>query len=218
MAGNIINLIRKDFYALWTAEKGVGVALFLPIIVFFPTAPVWKFFPLIYMLIILYTFGMNSFMLEEKYITSRFFASLAVQRREIVLSKYLGIAVIMAVHLVLAYSANFVFFFAGKLKYQLPPGYFALILFVASLLISTSFPVYFRYGITKSMYIIAALFMGLFLGIMFVLLKKEALFKEIIDFSFTNVFTTSLLLTGMAVLLFVISIRISSAIYLKRDI
>lgn len=217
MAGNIINLIRKDFYALWT-EKGVGAAVFLPIIIFSPTAPVWKSFSLIFLLIILHTFGMNAFMLEEKYITSRFFASLAVQRREIVLSRYFGIAVIIAVHLILAYSANFVFYFAGKLKYQLPPGYFALILLVASLLISISFPVYFRYGMTKSMNILAALFMGLFLGIMLVSLKKQGLFKEIIDFSFTNAFTTPLLLTGIAVLLFIISIRISSAIYLKRDL
>ncbi len=217
MAGNIINLIRKDFYTLWS-EPGIGVSVFLSVIVISSVAPAWKSLALIFLPIFTLSYGLNTFMLEEKYRTDRFFASLAVRRREIVLSRYFEIAVIMAVHIILAYLANFGFYLAGKLKFQLPPGYFSLVLMVVSLLISISFPVYFKYGVTKAMNVISFGIMAAFYALFFAVFKIPGLFEKIKKFSLEETSIMAFILTGIAILLFVLSIRISSAIYLKRDL
>lgn len=216
MAGNIINLIRKDFYALWT-EKGVGSTIYTLLVIGSICTPVMKLIYIIYLFFIINMYIYNTFMLDEKYRTGRFFASLPVRRVDIILSRYLGIVIIMLIHLALAYSSTLILKLSGIARHGILPGYYAVALTIASIIALTYFPFYFRYGI-KAMNIMSRLFMGLFFGIMFALFKKEVFFKEIMDYSFTNVFTTSLLLTGAAVLLFVISIKISSVIYLKRDL
>jgi hypothetical protein len=217
MAGKIIKLIRKDFYALWT-EKGVGSTFYILLIIGSLCAPALKLINMLYLFMVIPMYIFNSFMLDEKYRTGQFFASMPVGRLDIVISRYTGVVFIMIFHLALAYASNLVFRLSGISRFSMLPGYYAVALIFASIIASIDLPFYFRNGITKAMNIISALFMGLFFGIMFVLFKKQELFKEIIDFSFTNVFPTSLLLTGVAVLIFVISIRISSAIYLKKDI
>lgn len=217
MAGKIISLIRKDFYTLWS-EPGIGVSVFLPVIVLSSVAPAWKSLALIFLPIFTLSYGLNTFMLEEKYRTERFFASLAVRRREIVLSRYFGIAVIMAVHLILAYSANFGFYLAGKLKFQLPPGYFSLVLMVVSLLISISFPVYFKYGVTKAMNVISFGIMAAFYALFFAVFKIPGLFEKIRKFSLEDTSIMAFILTGIAILLFAVSISISTKIYSKRDL
>jgi len=217
MAGNIISLIRKDFYALWT-EKGVGSMLYILLIIGSISTPALKLINMLYLLIIIPMYIINSFTLDAKYRTDRFFASMPVRRIDIVLSRYLGIVIIVMLHLVMGYASNLVIKLSGISRFSILPGYYAVALIFASIIASTYFPFYFRYGITKAMNIMSSLFMGLFFGIMFALSKKQGLFKEIMDFSFTNVITTSLILTGVAVLLFVISIKISSVIYLKRDL
>lgn len=125
---------------------------------------------------------------------------------------------IVAFHLALAYSSNLIFKLAGLTKFQIPPGYFSVTLIIISLLISFSFPFYFKFGPTKAMSILTFSVMGVFYGVMFAVGKKPELVEKIRNFSFTDVFTTSLLLTGIAVLLFVVSIKVSIAIYSKRDL
>ncbi len=217
MSDNIINLIRRDFYALWT-EKGVGAVVFLSLIFMSPAAPVWKFITLIFLPIILQMYSSNTFILEEKYRTERFFASLPVRRRDIVLSRYYGVVVILAVHLILAYSGNLAFKFAGLIKFQIPPGYFALTLIVSSLPASITFPVYFKFGATKAMNGLTLGLMGVFYAVFFAVFKIPGLFEKIRKLSLADDFVTSLLLTGTAILVFVLSIKISTAIYSKRDL
>lgn len=217
MTGNIINLIRRDFYTLW-AEKGIGVAVFIPLIVVSPVAPAWKFFTLIFLPILIQLYSNNTFMLEEKYRAVRFFASLPVRRRDIVLSRYLGVIVLVAFHLVLAYSCNLAFKLSGMLKFQLPPGYFALIFIIVSLLTSLSFPFYFKFGAAKAMTGLSIGLMGAFYAVMFAVGKNPELAVKIRNISFADSFITSLLLTGIAILLFVVSIKISTSIYTKRDL
>lgn len=217
MAGNIINLIRKDFYALWT-EKGVGATIYMVLIIGSICAPALKLIIILYLFLIIPMYIHNTFMLDEKYRTDRFFASVPVLRIDIVLSRYLGVVIILMLHLALGYTSNLIYKLSGISRFGLLPSYYAIAIIFASIIASAYLPFYFRYGITKAMNIISALFLGLFFGIMFALYKKEGLFKEIMDFSFTNVFTTSLLLTGLAILIFVISIKVSSVIYLKKDL
>jgi hypothetical protein len=217
MASNIISLIRKDFYALWT-EKGVGSIIYTLLVIGSLCTPALKLINMLYLLILIPMYIINSFTLDEKYRTGLFFASMPVRRIDIVLSRYLGILIIMLIHLALGYASNLIFKLTGISRFSLLPGYYAVALIFSSIIASIYLPFYFRYGITKAMNIISSAFIGLFYGIMFVLFEKQGLLKEIIDFTFTNVFTTSLLLICVSILLFVISIRISSTIYLKRDI
>ena len=217
MAGNITNLIRRDFYALWT-EKGTGSAVFIPLIIVSPVAPAWKFFTLFFLPFILQLYSNNSFILEEKYGTAGYFASLPVRRKDIVLSRYFGVAVLTASHLALAYSGNLAFRFSGMLKFQLQPGYFALSLFIVSLLTSISLPFYFKFGATKVMNGVTIAFAIAFYAAIFVIATKPELAEKVRSLSFTDTFTASLLLTGAAILIFVVSIKISTEIYSKRDI
>ncbi len=216
MAGNITNLIRKDFYALWT-EKGIGVVIFIPLTAISPVAPAWTLFTLFYLLLLIHFYSSNIFILEEKYRTAGFFGSLPVRRKDIVLSRYFGIVVLMAVHLLLAYSSNLVFKLAGMLKLQLPPGYFALALLLISILASFSFPFYFKYGATKATIGLTLGFAATFFIFFFAVSKIPGLVEKIRNFSFTDVLTSSLL-SGIAILLFVVSIKISTQIYSKRDL
>ena len=217
MSEKIINLIRRDFYALWI-EKGVGVSVFMPLIFLSPAAPFWRFFSLIFLPIIIQLYSNNVFILEEKYRTGSYFASLPVRRRDIVLSRYFGVIVLVAFHLVLAYSSNLALMLAGKPKFQLLPGYFALALIFASLLTSFSFPFYFKYGATKVMNSLTIVVIGVFYGFIFAVAKTPGLAEKVRNLSFMGPLSTSLLLTGIAILLFIVSIRISTAIYLKRDL
>ncbi len=218
MAGNVINLIRRDFYALWAINRGPGVFIFLSLIFISPVAPVWRFFTLIFLPFVIQLYSNSAFSLEEKYRTDRYFASLPVRRDEIVRSRYFGAVVLLVFHFALAYSGNLAFNLAGSARFQLLPGYFALAVLFVSLLTSISFPFYFKFGATKAMHGLTAGLMGIFYGAIFIVGKRPDLFSKIRNFSLTDAFYTSLLLTGMAILMFVVSIRISTAIYNRKDL
>lgn len=217
MADNVINLIRRDFYALWTETQG-GPIWYILFIIGSLGAPLFELFSMLYLLLLIPMYGMNIFSLDEKYRTERFFASLPVRRSNIVLARYLEVVVIVALHLALAYACNLVIKLAGVQRFQITPGYCAVALIIASLWISFSFPCYFKSGITKALKSLILLPIWAFPGILIAALIIQGLSKKIANFSFTVPFTTSLLLTGIAILLFVVSLKISTAIYSKRDL
>lgn len=217
MAGNIVNLIRRDFSAL-RSERGVGDLIFVSLILAPFTAQVSSFITFIFIAFIIQTYNNSTFIIEEKYQTDKFFASLPVKRKEIVLARYYGVVVLIAFHLILSYFTMFAFKLIDMLKFQLPLGYFVLTLVAASSLTSLSLPVYFRFGATKAITGLTTGLVVIIFIILFSLSERSGLAEKIMNFSFEDFFGIYLLLTGAAVLLFVVSIKISIFIYTKRDI
>lgn len=217
MTGNIANLIRKDFYAQW-CEKYSGPYVLISLLLLSPSAPAMKFFTLIFIFLVIHIYNNNAFRLEEKYRTERFYASLPVRRKDIVLARYLGVVVLVAFHLALAYASNFIYKLAGLQKFQITPGYFAVTLIIVSLLTSLSFPFYFKYGVSKATTFLTVTVLVVSYGIIFAVGEIPDLALKLRTFSLTDTFSTSLLLTGIAVLLFIASIKISTTIYSKRDL
>ncbi|MBN1903637.1 MAG: ABC-2 transporter permease [Deltaproteobacteria bacterium] len=152
MAGNIINLILKDFYILWR-ENRIGLILMIISTVisafFAPIAgSIWLFFMFLNVCAII----MSLFNLEEKYRTEAFFASLPVSRREIVLSRYGAVIVIFLIYAVVTYLLDISnVIHADKSKaMSIPVGYYISVFFSLAILSSVTLPLYFKLGYTKA--------------------------------------------------------------------
>lgn len=215
MANNIINLIRQDHYAIWNG-KTIGATIPVLIIIGGLLAPFSKIFGLAYVLMLV-LFSTESFVIEEKYRAEKYIASLPVRRRDIVLARHLELIVSVVLYLVLAYSCNLVLQLMGRTEFQILPGYYAVVLIFVSLL-SFIFPLYFKFGAINTRAVTTIMFLGGVFGFMIAAGKNPALIKKITNAMFPEDFLTALFLIGIAILLFVISIKISTAIYSKKDL
>ena len=223
MTNNIIKLIHRDYISL-LSEKYIGVSILICLILGGFLAPLLKSFNLLFLLIIVSSFVTHLFMLEEKYRAEKYFSSLPVKRSDIVLARYIGVIVMMLLYLILGYSINLINIIVGRSDILIPPGYYALVLFITSLLVSIFFPLYFKYGFIKSKLITMTIFMivGGMMGAMMskwiISPNKSEHMEMITKYLFSNDFTRTLPLIGISILLFLISIAISKTIYSKKDL
>ena len=130
----------------------------------------------------------------------------------------------MLLYLIVGYSSNLINIIVGRSDMLIPPGYYALVLFITSFFVSIFFPLYFKYGFIKSKLITMTIFMivGAMIGAMTSKLiispNKSEHMEMITKYLFSNDFTRTLPLIGISILLFLISIAISKTIYSKKDL
>lgn len=225
MANNIVSLIRKDFGALWS-EKTTGrmfVALLAMSAIF---ASSRNFSSLLFVLLTASTYILNVFNLEEKFRTERFFASLPVRRREIVLARYGGVLAIAGAYFALAYLANAVAILAGKTGARpISLGYCASVLVILAVITSFTFPLYFRFGVAKAKTITTlalSVVMGLSTLILFVpnggSNRVMKAISAVLSSPFPRDLPYALLMIGVAILLWGVSIPLAVTLYSRKDL
>jgi hypothetical protein len=150
LRSQIANLMRKDFRVL-RSEKGMSLTFFAGLAL---SALITATFTVYGLFIAFYFVSMYvqfAFSFDEKYNTERFFASLAVKRRSMVIARYLDGLVAAAAYLALSCLVN-----AGELLLRnpavgpMPFGYVSLFLAVVALFSAISFPLYFKLGIVRA--------------------------------------------------------------------
>ena len=208
MANNIVNLIRKDFGAMWS-ERRMGLVF----VVLLVMSAIWATY-------------LNFASLEEKSRTERFFASLPVLRRDIVLARYGGVFIIAAIYFLMACLAGAVSNFAGKTDMQpITPGYCATVLVVLAFVTSLTFPFYFKYGLARAK-AITTLLLGVFMALTIPIIanlgggssKVLNSFLTILHSPFPRDLFNTLLLIGIAIILWSVSIPVTVAVYSKKDL
>jgi len=225
MANNVLNLIRKDFIALWS-EKTTGFlfAALLAISALF--ASYLTFSSLVFLLLVASTHTLNVFNLDEKFRTERFFASLPVRRRDIVLARYGELLAIAGAYFVMAYLANTASILAGKTEAQIPLGYCASVLVVLAFMSSFTYPFFFKRGLSKAKSvttILLAIFMAPASTMIFMRPgdgsnQTAKAFLAAMNSPFPRDLLHTLLLIGIAILLWGVSIPVAVALYSRRDL
>ncbi len=232
MASNIVNLIWKDFYALWS-EKMMGLTFIALLLISAFFASYLNFSSLVFVLITASSYILNMFSLEEKFRTERFFASLPVRRSDIVLARYGGVLAIAGAYFVMAYLANAVYIFAGKNEFAdktdvrpIPLGYCATVLVILAIITSFTFPFYFKFGLAKAKTITTLLF-SVFMGLTGVLMfmppsggpnRVMKAISAVLTSPFPHDLMHALLLICVAILLLGVSISAAVALYSRKDL
>lgn len=149
-AGMIARLVRRDIRCLISERiVAASIAVMLVLSVVFTFS--FNLSTLLLTSFMLSTYGVNTFALEEKHRTERSTASLAVSRREIVLSRYVGVLVVTGVYIAFTAAANGLSLALGHPAARLMPvGYYALLLAAQAVLCALSFPVVFALGAAKA--------------------------------------------------------------------
>ena len=226
MRSRVVRLLSKDFITLRrepsAAFAGLVMIIVFPLLASAPGIPT-----LVITVFVLSMCGVNVFSIEEKYHTERFFASLAVRRREIVLARYAGTLVVEAMYFTLAFFYNGLEIVLGNhLVHPISLGYCALLFAAVALVTAISFPLYFMLGIMKArfvtivLYIVPVMFVGAVggLGIGRGSWAFLSVFGASPGASFPVDALTSGLIAGAALLLWLISIPIAVRLYEKRDL
>jgi hypothetical protein len=226
MRSPIASLVARDFLAL-RRERSAALGGLL-VIVLWPllaSAPGIATFVMTVFMLSLY--GINVFSIEEKYHTERFIASLAVQRREIVLARYAGTLVVGAVYFTLAFFYNALNMVLGNhLVHPITLGYCAMLMASFAAVTAISFPFYFGLGIMKARLVTIVLyFLPLTVGSLMVTLDKGTGSRPplyVLTGPSPALFSidplTSVVVAGAALLLCLASIPVAVRLYETRDL
>jgi len=225
MASNIVNLIRKDFCALWS-EKTMGLTFVGLLVMCAIFASSLTFSSLMFVFLIASSYTLNVFSLEEKFRTERFFASLPVRRRDIVLARYGEIWAIAGAYFVVAYLANAVSILVGKTEVRpIPLGYCATVLVILAFTTSFTFPFYFKLGPAKAKAVTTPLLASVMAMAVAIMAMRPSggshqvmkAVSAVRNSPFPRDLPHTLLLMGAAILLWGVSIPVAVALYSRRD-
>jgi ABC-2 type transport system permease protein len=226
MANNIVNLIRKDFWALWS-ERTMGPMLVVLLAISAIFASYLDYASLLFVVFTAFLYTHNAFSLDEKFRTEKLFASLPVRRRDIVLARYGGMLVIAGAYFVVAYLANVVSILIRKGEVRtIPMGYCATVLVIMAFMTSFSFPFYFRLGLARAKPVTMLLFGIIMVSTTVMMIPRQSggsheamkVISAILNSPFPRDLLHTLLLTGVAILLWAVSIPVAVALYSKRDL
>jgi hypothetical protein len=150
MRNRIVNLMVKDFRVL-LSEKMMAIT---SIVMFVFCALFGSSLTIAGLLITFYMISMctlYTFALEEKYHSERFFASLAVKRRDVVTARYMNGLAVTAAYLAIAFLLNAIFLLAGvPIARPITLGYVTLLLAVVAVSSAISMPLYFKFGYARA--------------------------------------------------------------------
>jgi hypothetical protein len=220
MANNLLSLIGKDFRCLWS-EKSNALMLLTLLCMSAAFAAFEGPSSILLTMMAISGFIQNLFMLDEKYRVDKFFASLPIRRRDIVLARYGAIIPPALLYFAIAYLANALIILFGKPGGRMIPlSYCALGFAVLATYTSLTMPFYFRSGISRAkaatMFLMFAPLMGAW--VIFRLFRRGSilLIKSVSLFPLDIVYV--LLAIGMAILICGASLFASMAWYSKRDL
>lgn len=167
-----------------------------------------------------YVFSTGSFAYEEKNKCDLVTSSLPITRKEIVLSKYIGILIFAILSLIGTSILGIVFSLTniGGFKIQ----YVTLteiksIIFSCIVLSSIMLPIYFKFGYLKGKIVNIVVYLSFFIVSMFVITCSE--FKQIKNIlNFINSSTGNMLMLVIVVITYVLSMYISITTYSNKDL
>jgi hypothetical protein len=227
MANKVLVLIGKDFRSLWS-EKITGLSLLFLLAMSALSASSVTFSGLGIAFFTTSFYIMSVFSLEESFRTERFFASLPVRRRDMVLARYGGIIAITAAYFALAYAINAVFILAGMPKARpIPIGYCATVLALVAFFSSFALPFYFKFGMAAKARIVTMFLIILPMTVGGALIGQGnagaslpvmKAFTELMANPFPRDPLVVLITFGAAFLLWGTSIPVAVLLYSKRDL
>jgi hypothetical protein len=212
----------KDFRVL-SSERMLAVSFFVGLAI---TALVASSLTIVgaglaFFLVFSYTIYL--FSIEEKYHAERFFASLAVKRRDLVIARYLNGLVIVAVFLALAYPVNAVLLRTGvpagvPAAHPITIGYVSLILAAVAVSAAISLPAFFKLGFTKARVFITLIYIVPFVGGSFLMGISSTIGIDPSSTIFSMDPPASLLIAAGALVLWAASIPLAVRLYGSRDL
>jgi ABC-2 type transport system permease protein len=222
MTGNIINLVRRDFYALMS-EKVAGFSFLLVFMISVVTTSRLSYWTLFFLFMIFFSYIQNVFQMEEKYRTESFYASLPVRRCGIVMARYAGVAFIAGIYILVVYIANALMLYLNVKNVQpIPASYCVNVLLTLALTTSITYPFYFRFGITKAKAVSMIIIMAgaLATGTCAAMSKSNgaAMLTAQSGFFLPNGIITTIILIAAAVLLLGVTIPLTLTLYAKKDL
>jgi ABC-2 type transport system permease protein len=224
MASRVWSLIRKDYSSILSEKMTAIVFLVLFTLSAVMTSSL-SFAGLGMAFFSISVYVLNVFTLEEKFHTERFFASLPLRRRDIVLARYGGVMAIMVAFFVLAFLWNAVFILTGKSEARpIPLGYCATVILAEAGFTSLSLPLYFKFGMAAKARTVTMLLVVLpmtLVGALYGIGNAGAslpVMKDFIANPYPQGLPLALLLIGAAILLWGASIKLAVLFYSKRDL
>jgi len=229
MTGNIINLVRRDLYILMSV-KTAGFTFLLFLILSVVTVSSLNPLSLFFLYLFIYIYIQNVFQLEETFRTEIFYASLPVRRRDIVIARYICVAIITIIYILSIYCTNALMLFLNIKDVQpIPVTYCVNVLLTLAITTSITYPLYFRLGITRAkaasnmligvVTAVAGAALGIRAAFLWTKSKGLGVVSAFLAGSiYPQSIITTMVLIGVAVILLGVTIPVTLALYYKKDL
>ncbi|MGL5347517.1 MAG: ABC-2 transporter permease [Peptostreptococcaceae bacterium] len=210
----MLNLIKKDLIACFKTDIRTIGKLILGLIIF--SAILVPISSMAIPLFVSYIFIFRSFYLDELNKTDYFFNSMPIDKEDVVYAKYIFSTIIIIVSLI------FTFIYSKVLKQiwyidLMTIEILLITISVVVLLVAICLPITFKYGYNKSYVIINFLIAAITLVTMFTAFKPKA-DVSIEGAVIPRVEPGYLMITGVALVAYIVSMYISVKIYQKKEI
>lgn len=210
----MLNLIKKDLIACFKTDIRTIGKLILGLIIF--SAILVPISSMAIPLFVSYIFIFRSFYLDELNKTDYFFNSMPIDKEDVVYAKYIFSTIIIIVSLI------FTFIYSKALKQiwyidLMTIEILLITISVVLLLVAICLPITFKYGYNKSYVIINFLVAAITLVTMFTAFKPKAE-VSIEGAAIPIVEPGYLIVTGVALVAYIVSMYISVKIYQKKEI
>jgi ABC-type transport system involved in multi-copper enzyme maturation permease subunit len=165
MRNRVMSLMARDFRVM-RSERAFALSFFGLLTFSVLLASFSPLFSgLLITVVLVTTYTLNTFSLDEKYHTERFTASLPVRRRDIVLARYAAGLILTAFVLALASAANALLTILGHpASRPIPFGYMAVLVAIICGFCAVSLPFCFRLGYSKARAVMKVFYLGLFIA------------------------------------------------------
>jgi ABC-2 type transport system permease protein len=229
MTGNIINLVRRDFYVI-LSEKAIGFIFLFILIMSVVTVSRLNLWSMFFLFMLIFFYIQNVFLLEEKYRAEIFSASLPVRRSDLVMARYIGVAAIAGIYILVVYCANALMLYFKVSNIQpIPASYCVNILLTLVLTTSITYPFLFRFGFTKAqttsrMLIVAVAMvaggaLGARTGVILIKSKGTGVVSALLSGDiYPQSIITTMVLFGASVILMGVTIPVTLVFYNKKDL
>ena len=215
--------MHRDFLAFWN-YKMFRVSIY-GMLIYSLTGPLFNGinFTVLWMavqaLIIVRLTVITVFRLEIRNGTEKFFASLPVWRRDLVLARYFEVTAVAVFFMAIGYLSNSIIRLFGRPDLTVPFGCYATVSIIVILIASFSLPFFFTMGSMKVHFMsYLAVVAVLYLGVLHDLLG----YRGNLDIFFNYLTTTDLLRTtvivGITVFILAVSTVVSISWYSKKDL
>lgn len=203
MPSRILNLMMKDFLVLRHQRVAVASICILDLFAALVSSSNVATSTLVGLMALL-SYSTFSFSLDLKYEADRFFASLAVKRRDMVLARYGNIAFLTIFFLAFAYLLNALLTMLHLSTVQpLPVGFAAFYLVIVVAVFALYLPLYFKFGFLNSRYLVFLIYLLPGVVVMVLIGLKGGLRPEY--FAITDVWSLLVSLSTVASLFIIIA-------------
>lgn len=211
----MINIIKKDLRACFMTDTKTIIKLVAGLFIF--SSILMGLSSVAIPLFLSYIFIFRSFYLDEANNCEYFFNSMPIDKEDIVYSKYIVSTLIIVL------SILFTYFYSKILKHifyidLMYTQTMLSILNILLILVSVSFPIMFKYGYKKS-YVPINLLMGIILVFSLSIGPKTMVYMHEVGVKEPIISDPKILIaSGICVVIYIVSMYISTKIYNKKEV